>query len=253
MLDNEKIVVVGAGGLLGTRVVATLLARGASVIALDIDVENMRTKLSSNGISFDNANLCCDRLDVNDEDDVKSFFSSLVGMTGAVNCCYPRNENYGKALLDVSLDSFNQNLTLNIGSTFLFSQQCLVYFLENKARISLVNISSVYGVVAPSFDVYDNTSMTMPVEYAAIKAAVIHLNRYFAAYAKDSNFRINSVSPGGVLDKQPTEFLERYKSKCLGKGMLNTEDVVGTIMFLLSDDSKYINGQNIIVDDGFTL
>ena len=95
--------------------------------------------------------------------------------------------------------------------------------------------------------------MTMPVEYAAIKSALIHLSKYAAAYVADSRFRVNLVSPGGITDKQPDSFLQAYKAKTLGKGMLDATDVTGAITFLLSDHARYTNGQNIVVDDGFTL
>ncbi len=95
--------------------------------------------------------------------------------------------------------------------------------------------------------------MTMPVEYAAIKSALIHLSKYVVAYMNDSKFRVNVVSPGGILDKQPEEFIEAYKKETLGKGMLNVSDVVGSILYLLSDSAQYVNGQNLIVDDGFSL
>ena len=74
-----------------------------------------------------------------------------------------------------------------------------------------------------------------------------------AKYLKDTNIRVNCISPGGIFDDQPETFLSSYRNKCLNKGMLNPSDLVGTLIFLLSDSSKYINGQNIIVDDGFTL
>ncbi len=64
---------------------------------------------------------------------------------------------------------------------------------------------------------------------------------------------MNVVSPGGILDKQPEEFIEAYKKETLGKGMLNVSDVVGSILYLLSDSAQYVNGQNLIVDDGFSL
>ena len=74
-----------------------------------------------------------------------------------------------------------------------------------------------------------------------------------AAYVADSRFRVNLVSPGGILDKQPDSFLQAYQHKTLGKGMLDPTDVTGAIAFLLSDHARFINGQNIVVDDGFTL
>jgi len=92
-----------------------------------------------------------------------------------------------------------------------------------------------------------------PVEYAAIKSAIVHLTKYMAQYFKGSNIRVNCISPGGILDGQPDEFLVRYKRLAATKGMLDPKDLQGTLLFLLSDMSEYINGQNIVVDDGWTL
>jgi NAD(P)-dependent dehydrogenase (short-subunit alcohol dehydrogenase family) len=95
--------------------------------------------------------------------------------------------------------------------------------------------------------------MTMPVEYAAIKSAVIHLTRYLAQYPKGAGIRVNALSPGGVLGQQPASFLERYRGYASDKGMLDPGDLNGTLLFLLSEAAQYINGQNIVVDDGWSL
>ena len=67
------------------------------------------------------------------------------------------------------------------------------------------------------------------------------------------NIRVNTLSPGGIFDDQPKPFLEKYKDNCLNKGMLDKSDLKGTLIYLLSDMSKYVNGQNIVIDDGFSL
>ena len=95
--------------------------------------------------------------------------------------------------------------------------------------------------------------MTSPVEYAVIKSGLIHLTKYMAKYFKGKNIRINTISPGGILNNQPEEFLKKYNDQCSQKGMLEAKDLNGTLLFLLSDASCYINGQNILVDDGFCL
>ena len=95
--------------------------------------------------------------------------------------------------------------------------------------------------------------MTTPVEYAAIKSGLIHLSKYMAKYFKGKNIRVNTISLGGIEDKPPEPFLNAYKEFCLNKGMLNAKDISGTVLYLLSDLSEFVNGQNIIVDDGFTL
>lgn len=253
MLKNKKFLVAGAGGLLGSKLTAALVADGAHVIAADIKPTLMTERLAQQGVDVESASLTCVALDLNDVSTVKALFATLNGVDGAVNCSYPRNKRYGAKFFDVTLADFNENVSLHLGSSFLFMQQCAAYFKREQTPFSLVNISSIYGVVAPKFEVYANTPMTMPVEYAAIKSALLHLSKYLASYVADSGFRSNSVSPGGIFDHQPEQFLEQYKKQTLGKGMLDISDVLGSIKFLLSDHARYVNGQNIIVDDGFSL
>jgi NAD(P)-dependent dehydrogenase (short-subunit alcohol dehydrogenase family) len=95
--------------------------------------------------------------------------------------------------------------------------------------------------------------MVSPIEYSAIKSGIIAITRYLAKYYKGTNIRVNCISPGGIIDNQPEIFLKRYLKSCTHKGMLNASDLSGTLIYLLSDFSKYVNGQNIIVDDGWTL
>ena len=96
--------------------------------------------------------------------------------------------------------------------------------------------------------------MTSPIEYSAIKAGIISITKWLAKYYSNKNIRINCISPGGILDNQPESFLNKYKKSCSNIGMLSAEKhISGIVMFLLSDSSLAINGQNIIVDDGWSL
>tara|TARA_R110002012_G_scaffold56765_2_gene145844 strand:- start:13056 stop:13826 length:771 start_codon:yes stop_codon:yes gene_type:complete len=253
LLAEECVLVIGAGGLLGARVTKNALKQGAKVIAVDLSLDYLQEKLSKEGIDITNQNLSCSSLDITVEKDVIEFFESDIKITGAVNCTYPRNKAYGTHFFDVKISDFNENLSLHLGSAFLFTQQCAKYFKLNKKPFSLVNISSIYGVIAPKFEIYHNTPMSMPVEYAAIKSAILHLSKYAIKYVNNSLFRINSVSPGGIFDHQPEPFLNAYKALTNGEGMLDVNHIIGSIMFLLSPTSKYVTGQNIIVDDGFSL
>lgn len=253
LLKDKRILVAGAGGLLGSHLSAHLIKQGATIVAADIDLDKAKSLIHMFGVNIENHFIEFKQLDITCESSVKLLLNSDITIDGAVNCTYPRNKKYGAHFFDVSLDSFNENLSLHLGSAFLFSQQCAAYFVNKKKPFSLVNISSIYGVVAPDFTIYENTLMTMPVEYAAIKSALLHLNKYIVKYVNHSDFRINSVSPGGIFDHQPNEFLKAYQEKTHGAGMLSVESVLGAITFLLSDQSKYTTGQNIIVDDGFCL
>lgn len=253
MLDGQKVLVAGAGGLLGSTLVRDLLGEGANVVAVDINEDQMRRRLNELGVSLSGDELLSLTCDLTKKSEVEALFSQIPGLTGAVNATYPRNSAYGAHFLDVEVQDFNENVSLHLGSTFLFCQQAAKYFLRAQGNFSLVNISSVYGVVTPRFDIYEGTSMTMPVEYAAIKSAVIHLSKYIAAYVRDSRFRVNCVSPGGIRDCQPDRFIEAYKSHTFGNGMLTVDDVTGGIIYLLSDKARHVTGQNIIVDDGFSI
>lgn len=253
MLKDKKILVAGAAGLLGGTLVKELVAHGAKVVAADISLERLNSRLADLGVDADNTAIIRRQIDLADKTAVTAMFDELDGLTGAVNCSYPRNKNYGKHFFDVTQEDFNENISLNLGSSFLFMQQCAAYFKRTETPFSVVNISSVYGVVAPKFEIYNNTPMTMPVEYAAIKAGLIHLSKYVTKYVSDSRFRVNLVSPGGIFDHQPGDFLDAYKKETFGKGMLDVTDVLGAIVFLLSSMADFVNGQNIVVDDGFSM
>ena len=117
---------------------------------------------------------------------------------------------------------------------------------------SIVNIASIYGVVGPDFNIYDNTELTMPAAYSAIKGGIISFTRYLASYLGPMCIRTNAVSPGGIFDNQNPKFVEQYTSKVPMRRMGNPDDISPVVVFLLSEDSKYITGQNILVDGGLT-
>ena len=123
----------------------------------------------------------------------------------------------------------------------------------NQKHGNLIHISSIQGFSTPKFEHYEDTKMVSPIEYSAIKAGVISITKYLAKYYKGKNIRVNSISPGGILDDQPNVFLKKYNRTCNIKGMLDSNDLCGSLVFLLSDKSKFINGQNIVVDDGWSL
>lgn len=248
-LKLKTIVVMGAAGRLGRVICETLLAEGANVVAVDQELASFS--------AWQHERLLCLEGDITQVLSLQAVMeqsqSHFGQLNGAVNTAYPRNSNYGKSFLDVRYDDFCENLALHLGGYFLFMQQCVAYALTHKTPFSLVNLSSIYGSIAPRFSLYEDTNMTMPVEYAAIKAGLDQLVNYVSAYTKKSSFRVNCVSPGGIIANQDELFLTRYNSFCRQKGMLEPQDVIGTIVFLLSDASEYLCGQNIIVDDGFHL
>lgn len=195
-------------------------------------------------------------LDITSKDSVQALIGDLQAEAGRidslVNSAYPRTAEYGRPLAEVTYQGFCDNVSMHLGGYFLMCQQFGEYFRGVGAG-NIVNVASVYGRIAPRFEIYEGTSLTMPVEYAAIKSAVIHLTRYFAQHHKGDGVRVNSLSPGGVLDGQPPAFVDRYGEHCSSGGMLDPQDLDGALLFLLSDASRTVTGQDLVVDDGFSL
>ena len=117
---------------------------------------------------------------------------------------------------------------------------------------SIINMASIYGVVGADFNVYEGTNMTMPAAYSAIKGALVNFTRYVASYFGPQQVRVNTVSPGGIFDNQNEIFVNNYCKKVPMRRLGTPEDIAPTVAFLLSDDSQYITGQNLIVDGGWT-
>jgi len=256
VLKNRVVVITGGAGLIGSEFVKAVVEHNGVAIIADINEEiglkvkaELSKELQSDSIDFV-------QLDITSKESLQKCIGYVNDkyerIDALVNNAYPRNKNYARHFFDVEYEDFVENIGLNLGGYFTTSQQFAKYF-QKQGYGNIVNISSIYGVVAPKFEVYDGTAMTMPVEYAAIKSGLIHLTKYMAKYFKGMNIRVNTLSPGGIFDNQNEIFLEKYKEECLNKGMLDKSDLRGTLVYLLSDMSKFVNGQNIIVDDGFTL
>lgn len=248
------LVVIGGAGLLGSAISIAAAQQGYNVVVGDFD--SQRTDLLVKEIK--NSQLSAEgfALDVTSPESIKSLIAFCVKkydrIDSVVNASYVKGKGYGNSLSSVAVEDFCSTVSLQMGSVFSVYQQFSKYFLTVGAG-SVVTIGSVYGSIAPKFSIYEGTDMTMPVEYAVTKSALIHLNKYFSQVFKKKGVRFNIVSPGGILDRQPAKFVESYASFAGRKGMLSPSDIVGAVMYLVSPDSSYVTGQEIIVDDGFSL
>lgn len=254
-IAQKVIVVTGGAGRIGSEFIRAVAESGAVAVIADAnDIAGHALAEEMTVVKGLQAEF--HPLDITSKDSAQSLIAELHEKYGRidalVNNAYPRNSRYGRKFEDVTYADFCDNMGMHVGGYFLMSQQFGSYF-RNQGHGNIINMASIYGVVAPRFEIYEDTPMTTPVEYAAIKSAVIHLTKYLAKYFKGSNIRVNCVSPGGILDKQPESFLAKYSEYAMSKGMLDPQDITGTLLYLLSDLSAFVNGQNIIVDDGWTL
>lgn len=256
MLKNKTVVITGGAGLLGQEFVRAVIENNGFAIIADINIDNANQVVEQIKKQLNTENIEFIGLDITSLESVKNVIEKVSIKHGkidaVVNNAYPRNKNYGRIFEEVTYFDFCENVNIHLGGYFLVSQQFAEFF-KKQGWGNVINISSIYGVVAPRFEIYNETKMTMPVEYAAIKSAVIHLTKYMAKYYKGRKIRFNCLSSGGILDNQPVSFIDSYKQHAINKGMLDKADLKGALAFLLSDFSLFINGQNIIVDDGWSL
>ena len=239
---REKIVIVtGGSGLLGREIVKNLESKGAIAINADI---NVVTDLKNNNLN----------VDITSENSISNAIKLVIEfygkINGLVNNAYPRTKDWGTKFEEISYESWQKNVDMQMNTTFLFIQKVMPELLKNKG--SVVNITSIYGVVGNDLTIYENTSITTAAPYSAIKGGIINFTRYLASYYGRQGVRVNCVSPGGILDKQHNIFIENYERKVPMGRMGNPDDIAPAVSFLLSDDEKYITGQNIIIDGGWT-
>jgi NAD(P)-dependent dehydrogenase (short-subunit alcohol dehydrogenase family) len=240
-LENKVVVVTGGNGLLGKEIVNKLKTEGAICINVDI----------SHQTSDDLTLVKCDITNTNDVDACLHAIMDKYGrIDGLVNNAYPRTKDWGLKFEEIPYSSWRENVDGQLNSCFYFIQQASKFMLNTGG--SIINMASIYGVVGPDFNVYEGTSMTMPAAYSAIKGAVVNFTRYLAAYLGPQNIRVNSISPGGIFDNQNPVFVQNYQKRVPMKRMGLPEDISPAVVFLLSDESGYITGQNLAIDGGWT-
>lgn len=254
LLQGKRVVITGGAGLLGRQFCAAVTQQGGVAIVADLD--RAAADEVAAGILADGGQATGRELDITSADSVAKLISDLHtqygGVDAVVNNAYPKSRNFGRRFEEVDYADMCDGLSIHLGGYFLVAQKFAEYFKVNGGG-NIVNMSSIYGFVPPRFQIYAGTKMTMPVEYALIKSGVIQLTRYIAQYYKGTGVRCNTVSPGGIADGQPDSFVHNYDAFCAGKGMLDPQDVSGALVFLLSTASKHVTGQNLTVDDGFSL
>ena len=241
-VNKEKIILVtGGSGLIGKSIIKDLTEDGYFPINIDIT----------------SAENCCEhfKCDITKEDEIEGVFKLVYEkygrIDGLVNNAYPRKEAFGADFFDVQEKHLKEQLHFQLASYYLCCQKVLPYLQKSNGG-SIVNISSIYGSVGNDFSLYENTKMNPPGVYNMVKGGINSLTNYLAAKFGKDQIRVNTISPGGIFDNQDKKFVEKYIQKVPLARMGNPDDISPVICFLMSDKSKYITGQNILVDGGLT-
>jgi NAD(P)-dependent dehydrogenase (short-subunit alcohol dehydrogenase family) len=242
LMKDRIVIITGGSGLLGQEMIADIRRKGGIAINADL---NVKTNLDKGEI----------KIDITDDESIQNGIDHILSrfkrIDGLVNNAYPRTSDWGQKFEDVQPDAWRKNIDMQLNSTFVFCQKVLKVMV-NQRQGAIVNIASIYGVVGNDFTIYEEYGGTSPAAYSAIKGGVINFSRYLASYYGQIGIRVNCVSPGGIFDNQHPSFINRYESKVPMKRLGRPDDIAPSVTFLLSDEAKYITGQNLIVDGGWT-
>ncbi len=249
-LEGRVALITGVQGNLGPLWAAALAGAGATVVGLDLIADR---------------SLCGDvsaveAVDITDRDGVARACDRLLGEFGVPQILVnnagidaPPQAGAGAEIADVQIDDFRRVLDVNLTGAFAVTQ-VVGSAMVRERRGSIVNIGSLYASVAPDPTFYEHFEppFLKPPAYGASKAALVNLTRYLARAWGPCGVRVNALSPGGVLGDQDPEFLRKFSARVPLGRLAELDDLVGPLLFLASDASRYVTGQELRVDGGFT-
>lgn len=252
-LEGKVAVITGGLGVLGTEYVKALVQSGAKAAVLDIKEPDAGHELAKLAKDFP---IRFFKADITKRADLESALSQIEKEWDAPSVLinnaaldFPPAAGRKDDFENYPLDKWNTVLATNITGTFLCCQ-VIGGRMAEKGRGSVINISSIYGVVSPDQRIYND--FVKPAAYGATKSAVLNLTRYLATYWAKKGVRVNTLTPGGVFNNQDAEFVRKYGDRTPLGRMARKDEYNGAILFLASDASSYMTGANLVVDGGWT-
>jgi NAD(P)-dependent dehydrogenase (short-subunit alcohol dehydrogenase family) len=254
---KKKILVTGALGHLGKSICESFLKKDYFVIAVDKEInENdkfvINLKKKYKDIVFKKCNFESD-LEINDL--IIFLNKRLNSIDVVVNNASLTGDSLAKGwnvkFSSQSVDNFEKSLKVNLVSIFQLIKG-IQLLLKKTRNGSVINITSIYSFLGPDKNLYKDTNIYNPAGYGSSKAGIAQLTRWLASELSPT-IRVNSIAAGGIDRNQNKNFKKKYKNKTLLKRMAKENDIVNLIMFLASDQSAYITGQEIIIDGGLSI
>jgi NAD(P)-dependent dehydrogenase (short-subunit alcohol dehydrogenase family) len=254
-IKDKKIILMGVTGVLGRSFLDFFVKEHVKIVIADkpsADLNRLSKKYNVPKIEID---LSKEKDVINGIKKYKKIYKIL---DGAVFNSAITSEGLGKNNLpsldftSYPLKLWNKALQVNLTGAFLFSRECGKIFQQQNFG-SLINISSIYGVVAPDHRIYQNQSFNTFPAYSASKFGLIGLTKWLSTLWAQNSIRVNCVSPGGVNNNHNKMFKKKYSVRVPMSRMANKNDVNGILLYLLSDDSSYCTGQNFVIDGGLSV
>lgn len=261
-VEEKTAIITGGMGQLGSQYARALLENGAKVAIFDVKIDRKNSYLAS---QVKNIKLKLYKTDITRKQSLKRSLDRVIYDLGIPSILINnaaldvppgfKDDNSG-AFENYPEACWDKTCAVNLKGTFL-SCQVIGSFMANNIGGSIVNISSIYGNVSPDQRMYaylakKGKPFFKPVSYAVTKAGIINLSRYLATYWANKNIRVNTLTLGGVFNRQDKEFLKEYARRVPLSRMANEDEYNAAIIFLVSDASSYMTGSNMIIDGGFT-
>jgi len=266
-LDGRVAVVTGGAGLYGAVISTALAEAGATVIIASRTLQKCEERAVQ--LRDDGYQAFAMPLDLSDDESIIALRDRVVAVHGRVDILF--NNAAGRAagtaeeivkrkfsLLQTSMQRMSRAqwegaMAVNASGLFVCTQVIAEQMIAQGEGGSIVNISSIYGIVGPTFPIYEGLGMTSPPDYSFAKGGIINFTRFVATYYAKHGIRVNCISPGGYYGGQPGEFVRRYEQRTPLGRMAVWNDLKGAAVFLASDAAQYVTGQNLAVDGGWTV
>lgn len=246
--EGKSVIITGCNGQIGRELCRQYADVGAKVIGIDVS-EKQSTKLNLNDITYFSA-------DIRQSTTIEKCFKEIKSRFGSIDVLI---NNAGVATFDHYLhrseDQLDLMMDVNLKGTFNCIKAFIIHSASESLGRSIVNVSSIYGLVSPDFRIYSEGDRRSSEMYGATKAGVIQLTKYFAVDLAKNGIRVNSISPGGVFNPespQNPEFVQKYCERSPLGRMASESEIAATSIFLTSDLATYVTGHNLVVDGGYS-
>ncbi len=259
-LKGKVALLTGGAGILGARFAWSLAGKGARVVLVDRDLDKasaVATEINQD-LPDSIVPIEADITAAKDWAHIKQTIEADIGDVDIlINNAAAKSPNFFEPFETFPLEDWN--FVMNVNTTgVMLGCQAIGSAMAARGRGSIINTLSIYGIVAPDQRVYEGSeyegrAINTPAIYSASKAAVWGLTRYLAAYWGNKGVRVNAITPGGVYSGQNETFTDRYSARVPLGRMADGDELCGAVLFLASDTSSYITGQNIVVDGGLTV
>lgn len=254
-LTGKTVVITGGAGHLGIGISEALAAFGAELYLLGHDAEKNQRERARLREKYEG--LTCESIafDLHDKNSVHGAVDAVMQSARKIDVLI-NNAAYGcvKPLHEYEEEEWLEGIDGTINGVFRMTREILPVMLE-QGHGNIINIASMYGMVAPNMEIYGDSGQNNPANYGAGKAAIIQFTKYIACVYAEKGVRANTVSPGPFPDpgvQKNVQFIRALENKTPMHRIGTPEDLQGIMVYLASDASRYTNGQNIAVDGGWT-